>query len=57
MHPEASTSNPQEYSYQRSEEVIQEREILQLWNTRTFHYPMPKETQLQNTTPQQDLQG
>jgi len=51
MHPEAGISNPQQYSFQRTKEVIQEREMLQLWNTRTFRCPMPKETQLQNSTP------
>jgi len=49
------TSNPQQHSYQRSEKVIQKREMLQLQNTRTFHHTMPKETQLQNSTLQQDL--
>jgi len=57
MHPEAGTSNPRQYSFQGTEEVIQEREMLQLQNTRTLRCSMPKQTQLQNSTPQQDLQG
>jgi len=57
MHLEAGISNPRQYSFQGTEEVIQERKMLHLWNTRTLRCPMPKETQLQNSTLQQDLQG